>query len=65
MAKDNIANYVIKTAMACAKPELKDEILKELSRNLIELSKYPQASYIFSKESASVVSSASSMTSGM
>jgi pumilio RNA-binding family len=56
MAKDNIANYVIKTAIDCARADLKKQILDELSRNLIELSKYPQATYIFSKESGSVAS---------
>ena len=56
MAKDNIANYVIKTAIECARADQKKQILDELSRNLIELSKYPQASYIFSKESGSVSS---------
>lgn len=56
MAKDNIANYVIKTAIDCARADQKKQILDELSRNLIELSKYPQATYIFSKESGSVAS---------
>ncbi|KAL7519297.1 hypothetical protein ACHAWX_004082 [Stephanocyclus meneghinianus] len=37
MAKDNIANYVIKTAIECARPDQKEQIMEELSRNRIEL----------------------------
>ncbi|KAL3776211.1 hypothetical protein HJC23_013761 [Cyclotella cryptica] len=54
MAKDNIANYVIKTAIECARADQKKQIMEELSRNLIELAKYPQATYIFNKEFTSV-----------
>jgi hypothetical protein len=56
MAKDDIANYVIKTAIDCAPADQKQQILDELGRNRIELSKYRQASFIFSKESGSVSS---------
>lgn len=86
MTKDDIANYVIKTALACAREDQKKQILNVLSNNRIELvcimvffclvelrictseshlgfssftlqSKYRQASYIFTNESPSVVSS--------
>jgi len=37
MAKDNIANYVIKTAIEYAPLDMKKQIFDELSRNMIEL----------------------------
>lgn len=37
MAKDNIANYVIKTAIECARADQREQIMEELSRNRIEL----------------------------
>lgn len=37
MTKDDIANYVIKTALACAREDQKKQILNVLSNNRIEL----------------------------
>jgi hypothetical protein len=40
MAKDDIANYVIKTAIDCASADQKKKILDKLGCNYIKLFKY-------------------------